>query len=42
VTSPLPAKKSMKLGAGGFMSAFEELEGGVPKGDFGKWERPEH
>ena len=35
--SPLPAKKSTKLGAGGFMSAVEEIEGGVSKGTFGKW-----
>jgi len=36
--SPLPAKKSTKLGAGGFMSAVEEIEGGVSNRHFGKWE----
>lgn len=35
---PLPAKKSTKLGADGFMWAFPQLEGGVSKGDFGEWE----
>jgi hypothetical protein len=39
VTSPLPAKKSTKLGAGGFMRSFEQLEGGLSKGDFGEREK---
>lgn len=34
VTSPLPAKKSTKLGAGGIIRAFEKLEGGLSKGAF--------
>ena len=38
VTSPLPAKKSTKLGEGGFMRSFEQLKGGFSKGDFGERE----
>jgi hypothetical protein len=38
VTRPLPAKKSTKLGAGGFMRSFEQLEGGLSKRDFEKRE----
>jgi hypothetical protein len=37
MTSPLPAKKSTKLGAGEFMR-LEQLEGGLSKGDFGERE----
>jgi hypothetical protein len=39
VTSPPPAKKSTKFGAGGVTSAIEEIEGGLSKGDFGRRER---
>lgn len=35
---PNPAKKSTKLGAGGFIRSFEQLEDGLSKGDFGRLE----